>query len=446
MSFVGAIDTPLKQWLATNAARFQGRNCFFGCSGNFTLESLVAGKARSLHSNDISLYSVVLGENLVGRRAQVEIREEAYGWLEPYWRESQAATMIVLFEALKFEKQHNFFTQRFFKAWMARFPAKWELARARVAEVNERLKLTEFTQLDIGVFLERAKRIDPRGVMLSFLPTYSHGYERMYARLGEIFAWDPPPYVVIDEQRKRELFDEITSNWDYVLYDDQFHEGLPSVLLRDKGGARRVWLYSNLDVSTSVIGLPTHVEPTHYARITEAEVDAIKPDTPVRFVPVKQTQFDYYRTLWLAKHIAQSPCDLPLFVFIGGKLAGFIGVSRSKYGTFASGEVFLMADFCVPVAGSRLSKLILWLTRTKELAELVSERFVMRVRSLSTAVFSDKPVSMKYRGVFQLARRSVNDAGQQVLLYRAEAGTHTAREAISQWLRSKERSAERSTS
>jgi hypothetical protein len=446
LSFVGAIDTPLKQWLATNAHRWEGRSVFCGCSGNFSIEGVVAGKAKAIYSNDISLYSAVLGENLVGRRAEVEIREEAYQWLAPYWKESQAATMIVLFEALKFERQQNYFNQRFWRAWMSRFPQKFELAKARVAEVKERLKLTEFTQLDIGVFLDRARKVDQHGVMISFLPTYANGYEKMYARLNEIFAWEQPPYVMIDEQRKCELFDAITSNWDYVLYDDQFHEGLPSVMLRDKGGARRVWLYSNLEVTSSAIGLPLHIEPTNYARITEDDVEAITADTPVRFVAVKQNQFDYYRTLWLAKHIVQAPCDLPLFVFVGGKLAGFVGVSRSKYGTFTSGEVFLMTDFCVPVAGSRLSKLILWLTRTKELAELVGERFVMYVRSLSTAVFSDKPISMKYRGVFVLDKRSVNDAGQQVLLYRADAGSFTVREAISQWLKSKERSGARSTS
>jgi hypothetical protein len=100
----------------------------------------------------------------------------------------------------------------------------------------------------------------------------------------------------------------------------------------------------------------------------------------------------------------------------------------------------------VPVAGTRLSKLVLFLARTKELAEVVSERFVMHTRSLSTAVFSDKPISMKYRGVFQLHSRSTNDAGQQVLLYRADAGTYTVREAITQWLKSKARSGERSSS
>src|SRR5436309_5564 len=94
MSFVGAIDTPLRQYLATNARHIAGRTVFCGCSGNFTIEQLVAGHAARIYSNDIGLYSVVLGEHLVGRRAQVELRDESFAWLAPFWEDNQAAAMI----------------------------------------------------------------------------------------------------------------------------------------------------------------------------------------------------------------------------------------------------------------------------------------------------------------------------------------------------------------
>jgi hypothetical protein len=441
--FVGSIDSPLRQWMGTNARFFAGRTLFCGCSGNFTLENVCREHAKEsdIYSNDIGIYTHVIGESLMGRRAAAEIQAEEYDWLRPYWDRDQAAAMIVLFEALKFEKQKNFFERRFWRAWMSRFGEKFELASARVSEVRERLRLTSFTSVDIGVFLERARKIDPRGVMVSFLPTYTAGYEKMYARLHEILAWKPPPYVMIDELRKKELFHEITANWDYILYDDQPHEGLPGVMLRDKGGSKRVWLYSNLDVKSSVIGLPTNIEPTSYARLTDPDIERIGPGSRVSFVQVKQPQFDYYRTLWLSKAINQSPCDLPFFVFIDGMLAGFIGIARSKYGDRSAGEVFLMTDFCVPATeGVRLSKLILLLTRTRELADAVAEKFIANVRVIATAVFTEKPVSMKYRGVYQLHSRSMNDEGKQVLLYRAQAGSFTIAEAIAKWLSSKERS------
>src|SRR5262245_52354752 len=105
MSFVGAIDTPLRQYLGTNARHIAGRTVFCGCSGNFTIEGLVAGHAARIYSNDVGLYSVVLGEHLVGRRARVELQAPEFEWLAPFWAENQAAAMIVLFEALKYERQ-----------------------------------------------------------------------------------------------------------------------------------------------------------------------------------------------------------------------------------------------------------------------------------------------------------------------------------------------------
>jgi hypothetical protein len=41
--------------------------------------------------------------------------------------------------------------------------------------------------------------------VIAFLPTYAGGYERMFKRLEEIFAWDIPSYGMIDEDRKKRI-------------------------------------------------------------------------------------------------------------------------------------------------------------------------------------------------------------------------------------------------
>jgi hypothetical protein len=71
--------------------------------------------------------------------------------------------------------------------------------------------------------------------------------------------------------------------------------------------------------------------------------------------------------------------------------------------------MYLLSDFPVaPTDYPRLSKLVLYAALSQE-SKLLAERIARhRVRSLYTTAFSNKPVSMKYRGLFALANRKEN--------------------------------------
>ena len=62
-----------------------------------------------LWGNDVSLYSGVLGAYLAGQPFRLDVQEEKFAWLEPYLadEEAKAATVMVLFEMLKYEKAKN---------------------------------------------------------------------------------------------------------------------------------------------------------------------------------------------------------------------------------------------------------------------------------------------------------------------------------------------------
>lgn len=57
----------------------------------------------------------------------------------------------------------------------------------------------------------------------------------------------------------------------------------------------------------------------------------------------------------------------------------------------------------------------------------------MEVSQLKTAVFSDHPVSMKYRGLFELRNRKETDFGKYQLLYYAPAGAFKIEEVVGEW-------------
>ena len=78
-----------------------------------------------------------LGAYLSGQTFRLEVQEEKFAWLEPYLadEEAKAATVMIIFEMLKYEKANNLFKQRHWMHYMNTFadfhPATVEKLRAR---------------------------------------------------------------------------------------------------------------------------------------------------------------------------------------------------------------------------------------------------------------------------------------------------------------------------
>ena len=113
---------------------------------------------------------------------------------------------------------------------------------------------------------------------------------------------------------------------------------------------------------------------------------------------------------------------------------GSIAACIHKPGT-PIGHVDLLADFCVPgTRYARLSKLIVMLACCGQSRRLVERMDELHVYHVDTRVFTDRPVSMKYRGVMRLDRRGVNAVGQKSLVYTQEFDDSTWKETYLRWL------------
>jgi len=432
MSFIGSINAETRRWLGNQGPAFDGRQVYVGCSGAFTVE-LILSKASpkvKLWGNDVSLYSAVLGAYLAGQTFRLEVREEKFAWLEPYLadEEGKAAAVMVLFEMLKFEKDKNFFQHRHWVHYMNTFADFHQGTMAKLRERKKEIRLEAYTSRDIYDLLDEI----PQGaVVIAFLPTYAGGYERMFKRLGEIFKWDEPSYGMIDEDRKKRILTKMMER-DYLYLDDREWKGLPLVALVRKARMKPVYIYSNMTaLHRGVMKQHRTSEFVPYARL--GDEDEITPASKLVIVPSTNRIVNYYRDVYLSKGVG-IPADgeVPLMVAVDGKVFGFLIYSRMQGG----GDVYLLADFVVnSTRYRRLAKLLLLVTQTREVRRLLEEKFFLEIPKCRTMVFTDRPVSMKYRSLYELARR---DPGK--LVYETELGLHELNEVIPLWLKKYEKS------
>jgi hypothetical protein len=95
----------------------------------------------------------------------------------------------------------------------------------------------------------------------------------------------------------------------------------------------------------------------------------------------------------------------------------------------------MQADF-IPAGSAypRLSKLIVMLAIAGETRQMIERLLERRVREVFTTAFTDRPVSMKYRGILELHKRGQTPEGQKFLNYGAPFNTLTWQETLTLWL------------
>ena len=435
---VGAIESEFRRWFDLNKAVFQGRTLHIGCSGNFTIEQLLGPVAGAVHSNDVSIYSHILGHHLAGQETWCRIKDPAWEWLGVFLGENPGACIVLLFELLKWERQKNFYEKRIFTEMQATWEYRFEKTVERVEEAKRICRIASYRSSDIFDFADAALEIDPQGVFLAFLPFYKGGYERLYKRLDEILDWPRPVYGVIDQERKAQIVEKVR-RFDHVIIDDVEHPGDQPVMLKRKTATKQMWLYSNLRLDRVLVQSHTKAEPLYFPLLNEQDAEQIRSDTPVVFERVKAKHINYYRNRFLAKGIEFQDGTWNFFVLVGGKLVGFLILSLAKWGE--SSKIYVMSDFVVPLAPNvRLAKLLLLLMQSVEFKDLCESLTLNRIQTLYTTAFTEKPVSMKHRGIWELAKRGEDSSGRKFLNYQTVAGQRTVQGAVATWIRKYRRS------
>lgn len=107
-----------------------------------------------------------------------------------------------------------------------------------------------------------------------------------------------------------------------------------------------------------------------------------------------------YKKLVMVMFVA-NVCDFGVLMFADNKLFGFCSFSKFL-GTKNKKHIFLQSDFVVNSTTKKLSKLILWILRTKDVKRILMDKYFYSYTGMQTSVYTSKRVSMKYRGVFAL--------------------------------------------
>ena len=432
MPFIGAINDKLRKFFSTHVVeKLEGKQIYVGCSGNFTVEQLISRKCKDVEifSNDVSLYSSLIGYTLTDRQLKMEVVKDEIRWVQKYLDQGGAVaigSLLLLMELFKYEKRNNACQERMWQAYLVQWEAMLGKTREKIEKALENTNISDYTMIDVFDYFPKP------GVAIGFLPTYVGGYEKLFAKLEEYINWESatgerPRYELLTTER-REASVQKMQEGEYILYDDQERD-LPCVARVDLFGHKTVFIYSNLEFNKGVFRKKINEKVPNYEILMPE--DEIPRKASIKMTEVDLSTLNHYRNMYLSKSIqpgSGGPCYL---LFVDDKVFGFlIFQAYSKKGG-PSDEIYLLSDFVVPSKRyKRLAKLLLMCVKCKEVEAALSEKVIRYYKSVMTTAFTKKPVSMKYRGVFELAKR-----GKGFLNYRGDFGETTFKEVLKLWMK-----------
>ncbi|MBI5725029.1 MAG: hypothetical protein HZA50_13795 [Planctomycetes bacterium] len=422
--FIGSINRYMRAVLETAGAQWKGLPVYVACSGNFTVERILARcGAGAIHSNDVSIYSCALGWHLTSQAVPYKVKDQAgeFSWLADYLEPGPAtiATLLLTGEMLKVSGD-NAYARRMREEYRLRWPELHARTVERVSKAVAGIKLSSYFAGDCRDFLTGADR---ESVCISFPPTYKGGYERLFKKLDAVFDWPKPSYQVFSPEDFEQFSKTVRSFRHWMISSDAEQPALAGqhvATVQTTLLSKPVFMYCDsapprlATARQSMSSNPWHprtdevVEPIQIARIDSKTMNAI-------------------RSMYLAQHI--TVCDAPrnYAILSAGRIVGAFSFALPR-GPLPC-DLYLLSDFAVrPSPHRRLSKLILACVASREVRDDLEQWLCTRIKVIGTTAFTDNPVSMKYRGLFDVHSRSEGKVN-----YLGPAGKWSLKEGFAWW-------------
>lgn len=421
--FYGSVPAEAQAIMNKIVKEWDVTDIYVGCSGNFTLEKFIGPLEKfTLHSNDVTLYSLCLGKFFMRETVPLELSEEGaeqFPWLPEYMKTDldKIATMLLCSRMVAYtDKGENAYYKMMLEESIKQFPVMHEKTVDKIGKST--LGIASYYNGDAADFVKEA----PEGCgFISFPPFKKAGkaFVKDFAKLEKLFRFTPPEYGYFDEKSLMDYFRQIMQKkaWcfgtDMRLPADEFEQHLKGMTKTTNRGIP-IYIYA----SSGHPQIVTPLQSTTNASIKKFG-EGMEIGDDIRLYELSNDAFQTLRSQYMNINIRPGSATLAIGVVVDGYLIGVYAFSAAPSVAqwdkhIETPTVYLLSDFPVePVDYKHLAKLVLYAALSKEskrIAERITKR---RAASLVTTAFSKNPESMKYRGLFKVLNRKHNDSLQK---------------------------------
>lgn len=408
---------------------------YCACSGNYTTDKMLSAMGFTVHSNDVSLYSKLIADYVLGKdETVVTIKDEKFAKVFANWEETPLKKLCMVMYMMHIANllpQKNEYQIEMLEIFMMKEQAE-KFYRSTIAKLKKGgldFKIKDFYYGDFADFLKAKKG---KGIGIAFPPTYKGGYEKMFKAVEDTFEWKHADYNIFDPKQADELFLSFLKKDRNLIYTDREFDLLSEyetaqIVLGP--GKKPVYLYSSIEEHPKGYYVERPQKPQHSKYKTVPMDFVFDENTKINVKVVPKEDVNYFKGFYMSNKVDYTDGgDLALMFFADGMAFGF--ASFSKYSSRRFGELLGLSDFVVNSNTKRLSKLLIMLELTHDVRMMIARSVQEYYDIIYTPVYTKKPVSMKYRGVFKLEKR---EPGK--LTYCGTFNNSTINETYKKWLK-----------
>ncbi|EDU6784108.1 hypothetical protein CJG67_003926 [Salmonella enterica subsp. enterica serovar Gaminara] len=397
---------------------------YIGCSGSFRTEHAIKNlmPEKQVFGNDVSLLSCAVGNLLTGQRLDVEFsgRLERLNMLRGDAVANTAAVCLAI--TLARFKGNNQYSRAHFDHILRNLADYHRIEREKLLNYTDGFTIDGFHAGDFHDQIKAAREND--GTVIMFAPTYKGGYENIYKFVNSSVTWEAPSYGIWDPENTEELIQRLLEeNQNFAIVSDRRMESVePRIMFA--GNNKPIYMYAN-DARSSLRQEPKKSQPFRYLLV---DTGAITETSKVEIALLNAQQLNFLKNIYLAKGINHKAGMMNFAVLVDGMLAGAFIFSMAQYGDKIH-NLYMLSDFSTS-RQRKLSKLIPMLATSRSVINHVNRKYLIDIQSVNTTAFTKKPVSMKYRGIYQLAKR-----GEGFLNYSSRVREQSPQEIFQEWYR-----------
>jgi len=406
--------------------------CFVCCSGTFRLERLLTMTFPHLeiHSNDVSLFSTTIGRSAT--REPFEIRfVNRLSFIEEQFPEmafaDRVAAVHLAFQMSRFVG-NNLYAQKHFQYFIDNFEKLLPLQSEKITGTIQDMRISSYFAGDWRDHVQNTMQTEGAGI-IGFPPFFKAGYERQFKFIDENISWESPRYEVYDPKDLESIIDWIdASGTPFFIISDQLFDDHPPSTEFTKAGRAPHYGYTNTKRS-SLVCVPTRSKPFKYIPV---KVEKLHEESTVKIVPFEPDEMNFLKDCNLSNKIKHVGGMWNFAVFVDDMLVGGLILSLDKFNS--QGKLYLLSDFSISRA-AKLSKMVAMLSTSKTVVRQIDIRRLTKTKTIMTTAFSNHPVSMKYRGIFNLTVRKESQSAETryALNYESDVSDLTAQEIYNKW-------------
>jgi hypothetical protein len=430
MAFTGTTPPEVKLLLQDIMKGVSAKDVYIGCSGNYTTDKVLSGMGFNIHSNDVSLYSKLIADILLGTDTELTVVNPELKEVFATWDESKYKKLVQVMYAIRiseFEKRKNNYQVEMYNAFIEQSAVYYVNTVAKLEKGALNFKIDSFF---FGDFVEHLKGKPTNSVGVSFPPTYKAGYEKIFNFVEESFSYKRATYNMFDPKDGGKVFGELLDESENIIYSDREWPELEHYLaakVKLGAGKHPVYIYSSVKRDNHYYIERTKEMKPSKLRIMPVDYE-LTDDTTITVDVCPVNDINYFKAFYMANKVNYTTGgDLGLVFMADGQAFGFTSFSKTLS---TIEQIFMQSDFVVNSHTPKLSKLLIMLVKSREVRKIIARKMANYYEGVKTTVYTNNAVSMKYRSVFDLERR---DKGK--LIYSAKFGDQSLSQLYKQWIR-----------